>query len=132
MEFQWFVMVLYGYTSTLFAYCISRITASGLAAFSICAGYQVIMFVVHTSVLSMSYLLLTCPPALPHRVPFDADICKAIQDCRVSRNHPCVDENLYQLMLTVPPNRLYDVVAGACEPTGLNPSILQLSIADIS
>jgi ATP-binding cassette subfamily A (ABC1) protein 3 len=53
MEFQWFVMVLYGYTSTLFAYCISRITSSGLAAFSLCAGYQIIMFMVHINALSL-------------------------------------------------------------------------------
>jgi len=51
--FQWFVMVLYGYTSTLFAYCISRISSSGLAAFSILAGYQVIMFMARTNILSL-------------------------------------------------------------------------------
>ena len=70
-------MVLYGYTSTLFAYCISRKSSSGLAAFSICAGYQVVMFLVHTSVLCV-LVDLTCPLALPYRIPFDADLRKAI------------------------------------------------------
>jgi ATP-binding cassette, subfamily A (ABC1), member 3 len=54
--FQWFVMVLYGYTSTLFAYCISRICSSGLAAFSVCAAYQVIMFMARISIFSLTRL----------------------------------------------------------------------------
>jgi ATP-binding cassette subfamily A (ABC1) protein 3 len=41
---QWFIIALYGYTSILFAYCVSLISASALAAFSIVAGYQVVMF----------------------------------------------------------------------------------------
>ncbi len=88
-------MVLYGYTSTLFAYCISRKSSSGLAAFSICAGYQVVMFLVHTSVLSVFWLTLTCPLALPYRVSFDADLREAIQDCWFSHDHPCVNRNSY-------------------------------------
>lgn len=54
-------MVLYGYTSALFAYCTSRIAKSGLAAFSICAGYQVVMFLVHTTVPSVFWLIPDMP-----------------------------------------------------------------------
>jgi hypothetical protein len=43
---QWVVLVLYGITATLFAYCASLFVASPLAAFATVAGYQVIMFVV--------------------------------------------------------------------------------------
>jgi ATP-binding cassette subfamily A (ABC1) protein 3 len=43
-KIQWFILVLYGYTSILFAYCVSLLSASALAAFSVIAGYQVIMF----------------------------------------------------------------------------------------
>lgn len=43
---QWIVLVLYGFAATLFAYCISLLTASPLAAFAAVAGYQIIMFVV--------------------------------------------------------------------------------------
>lgn len=43
---QWFVMVLYGITATLFAYCVTLFMSSPLASFAITAGYQVIMFLV--------------------------------------------------------------------------------------
>lgn len=43
---QWFVMVLYGITATLWAYCVSLFMSSPLASFAITAGYQVIMFLV--------------------------------------------------------------------------------------
>ena len=43
---QWFVMVLYGITATLWAYCVSLIMSSPLASFAIAAGYQVVMFLV--------------------------------------------------------------------------------------
>lgn len=45
---QWLVLVLYGITATLFAYCASLFSASPLAAFAAVAGYQVIMFIVRT------------------------------------------------------------------------------------
>jgi p-aminobenzoyl-glutamate transporter AbgT len=41
---QWFTMVLYGYTSILFAYCVSLLSSSALAAFAIVAAWQVVMF----------------------------------------------------------------------------------------
>jgi len=41
---QWFTMVLYGYTSILFAYCVSLLSSSELAAFAIVAAWQVVMF----------------------------------------------------------------------------------------
>lgn len=47
---QGFTMVLYGYTSILFAYCVTLFSASALAAFSIVAGYQVIMFMLYVSI----------------------------------------------------------------------------------
>ena len=40
--------MLYGITGALFAYCITLIVSSTLAAFAIVAGYQIIMFVVST------------------------------------------------------------------------------------
>lgn len=43
---QWFIMVLYGITATLWAYCVSLFMPSPLASFAIAAGYQVIMFLV--------------------------------------------------------------------------------------
>ncbi|KIM34443.1 hypothetical protein M408DRAFT_60324 [Serendipita vermifera MAFF 305830] len=53
----WFVMFLYGYTSILFAYCVSLLSASALAAFSIVAGYQVLMFMLYLSayLLTLTY-----------------------------------------------------------------------------
>ncbi|CAG7851662.1 ABC transporter A family member 6 AltName: Full=ABC transporter ABCA.6 [Serendipita indica DSM 11827] len=52
-----FTMVLYGYTSILFAYCVTLFSASALAAFSIVAGYQVVMFMLYLSayLLSLTY-----------------------------------------------------------------------------
>lgn len=40
--------MLYGIVGSLFAYCVSLMVASPLAAFAMAAGYQVIMFVVST------------------------------------------------------------------------------------
>lgn len=51
---QWVVMVLYGITAILFAYCGSLIVASPLAAFAAVAGYQVIMFVVSVAQMYVS------------------------------------------------------------------------------
>ncbi|KAI5121844.1 hypothetical protein M0805_003277 [Coniferiporia weirii] len=45
----WIVLVLYGITGALFAYCFSLITASPLAAFAAVAGYQIIMFVLYVA-----------------------------------------------------------------------------------
>ncbi|KAH8119799.1 P-loop containing nucleoside triphosphate hydrolase protein [Phellopilus nigrolimitatus] len=49
----WVVLALYGITGALFAYCVSLVTASPLAAFAVVAGYQVIMFVLYVA----AYLL---------------------------------------------------------------------------
>ena len=43
---QWLVMVLYGITATLWAYCVSLFMPSPLSSFAIAAGSQVIMFLV--------------------------------------------------------------------------------------
>lgn len=37
-------MGLYGFTSILFAYCVSLLSSSALAAFAIVAAWQVVMF----------------------------------------------------------------------------------------
>ncbi|TFK42170.1 hypothetical protein BDQ12DRAFT_710453 [Crucibulum laeve] len=50
----WMVMVLYGITGALFAYCVSLLVSSPLAAFAAVAGYQVVMFVLYLS----GYLLV--------------------------------------------------------------------------
>ncbi|KAG9044141.1 hypothetical protein FS842_001568 [Serendipita sp. 407] len=57
-----FTMVLYGYTGILFAYCVSLVSSSALAAFSIVAGYQVIMFMLY-----LSAYMLTLTYALPSK-----------------------------------------------------------------
>lgn len=46
---QWLVVVLYGITATLFAYCVSLFMSSPLASFAVVAGYQVVMFLVCVS-----------------------------------------------------------------------------------
>jgi ATP-binding cassette subfamily A (ABC1) protein 3 len=46
LGFFWLVMVLYGITGTLFAYCVSLVVVSPLAAFAAVAGYQIVMFLV--------------------------------------------------------------------------------------
>ncbi|EJD03513.1 P-loop containing nucleoside triphosphate hydrolase protein [Fomitiporia mediterranea MF3/22] len=43
----WVVLVLYGIVGTLFAYCVSLLTASPLAAFAAVAGYQIVMAVLY-------------------------------------------------------------------------------------
>lgn len=45
---KWVVLVLYGIAGTLFAYCMSLLVTTPLAAFALVAGYQVVMFVVST------------------------------------------------------------------------------------
>ncbi|KAL0575023.1 hypothetical protein V5O48_006952 [Marasmius crinis-equi] len=49
----WLVMLLYGIAGTLFAYCVSLVVSSPLAAFATVAGYQVVIFVLYLA----SYLL---------------------------------------------------------------------------
>jgi hypothetical protein len=39
-------MVLYGIAATLFAYCVSLVVSSPLAAFAATAGIEVVMFIV--------------------------------------------------------------------------------------
>ncbi|KAJ7584352.1 hypothetical protein C8J56DRAFT_950802 [Mycena floridula] len=53
----WLIMVLYGIAATLFAYCVSMMVASPLAAFAAIAGYQVIMFVLYLAgyLLTLTY-----------------------------------------------------------------------------
>jgi hypothetical protein len=51
---QWLVLVLYGITGALFAYCVSLIMTSPLAAFAAVAGYQIVMFIVNQ--ISLQFL----------------------------------------------------------------------------
>ncbi|KAJ3739785.1 hypothetical protein DFH05DRAFT_1530053 [Lentinula detonsa] len=53
----WVVLVLYGIASTLFAYCMSLVVSSPLAAFAAVAGYQVIMFLLYLAgyLLTLTY-----------------------------------------------------------------------------
>ncbi|PIL31191.1 ATP-binding cassette transporter [Ganoderma sinense ZZ0214-1] len=44
LGYLWFVMVLYGITGTLFAYCVSLVLTNSLAAFAVLAAYQVVIF----------------------------------------------------------------------------------------
>ncbi|KAJ3513241.1 hypothetical protein NLJ89_g3058 [Agrocybe chaxingu] len=59
LGFLWFIMVQYGITGALFAYCISLFASSPLAAFAIVAGYQ---FVVSILYLSSYLFILTYAP----------------------------------------------------------------------
>ncbi|KZP00844.1 P-loop containing nucleoside triphosphate hydrolase protein [Calocera viscosa TUFC12733] len=49
----WVVLTLYGMASALFSFCVSMFITSGLAAFALVAGYQVILFLLYTA----AYLL---------------------------------------------------------------------------
>ncbi|KAG7099993.1 hypothetical protein E1B28_001784 [Marasmius oreades] len=52
--FFWLVMLLYGIAGTLFAYCLSLMVSSPLAAFAVVAGYQIVIFLLYIA----SYLLI--------------------------------------------------------------------------
>ena len=56
---QWLILVLYGIVGALFAYCVSLLMTSPLAAFAAVAGYQIIMFIV-SKYKDLSRLLLIC------------------------------------------------------------------------
>ena len=56
---QWLILVLYGIVGALFAYCVSLLMTSPLAAFAAVAGYQIIMFIV-SKYQDLSGLLLIC------------------------------------------------------------------------
>ncbi|EJU01079.1 hypothetical protein DACRYDRAFT_16428 [Dacryopinax primogenitus] len=49
----WVILTLYGMTAALFSFCVTLFITSGLAAFAIVAGYQVIIFLLYTA----AYLL---------------------------------------------------------------------------
>ncbi|KAF9471812.1 P-loop containing nucleoside triphosphate hydrolase protein [Pholiota conissans] len=54
LGFLWVVLVLYGFAGALFAYSLSLMVTSPLAAFALVAGYQFIIFVLYLS----SYLFI--------------------------------------------------------------------------
>ncbi len=41
-------MVLYGIAATLFAYCVSLVVSTPLAAFAAVTAYEIVMFLVRT------------------------------------------------------------------------------------
>ncbi|KAJ7729088.1 hypothetical protein DFH07DRAFT_218233 [Mycena maculata] len=57
LGFLWLVLVLYGIAGTLFAYCVSLVVASPLAAFAAVAGYQIVMFLLYLAgyLLTLTY-----------------------------------------------------------------------------
>ncbi|THH18622.1 hypothetical protein EW146_g2403 [Bondarzewia mesenterica] len=57
LGFFWFILVLYGISAALFSYCFSLATASPLAAFAACVGYQVIIFILYLAgyLLTLTY-----------------------------------------------------------------------------
>ena len=69
----WVVLVLYGIAGTLFAYCVSLVTASPLAAFATVAGYQFVMGTVSGNVLpEMCYSKTSI--AVPDRILVDVHV----------------------------------------------------------
>ncbi|KAF9535634.1 hypothetical protein CPB83DRAFT_878765 [Crepidotus variabilis] len=54
LGYLWFILVLYGITAALFAYSVSLMVSSPLAAFATVAGYQFVIFILYLS----SYLLV--------------------------------------------------------------------------
>ncbi|VDB86266.1 unnamed protein product [Peniophora sp. CBMAI 1063] len=57
LGFVWIILTLYGVAGALFAYVVSLITSSPLAAFAIAAGYQIIMFTAYIAayLLTLTY-----------------------------------------------------------------------------
>jgi ATP-binding cassette subfamily A (ABC1) protein 3 len=53
MRAQWLIMVLYGLAATLFAYCMSLVVSTPLAAFAATAGVQVVLFIVSSTCLAV-------------------------------------------------------------------------------
>ncbi|KAI0323366.1 P-loop containing nucleoside triphosphate hydrolase protein [Cubamyces sp. BRFM 1775] len=47
LGYLWFIMVLHGMTGTLFAYCVSVIITSPVAAFASLAAYQIIVYAIY-------------------------------------------------------------------------------------
>ncbi|KAF8640810.1 hypothetical protein AX17_000459 [Amanita inopinata Kibby_2008] len=54
LGFFWLILVLYGIAGALFAYCVSLLVSSPLAAFAVVAGYQIIIFLLYLA----GYLLV--------------------------------------------------------------------------
>ncbi|GLB43544.1 putative ABC-2 family transporter protein [Lyophyllum shimeji] len=80
LGFLWFVMVLYGITGALFAYCVSLLVASPLAAFATVAGYQVIMFVLYLSgyLLTLTYGKTSAAPRMITIIHFTLSLASPI------------------------------------------------------
>ncbi|EIW87313.1 P-loop containing nucleoside triphosphate hydrolase protein [Coniophora puteana RWD-64-598 SS2] len=57
LGFFWVILVLYGITGALFAYCVSLMMTSPLASFAAVAGYQIIMYILYLAgyLLTLTY-----------------------------------------------------------------------------
>ncbi|KXN84990.1 ABC transporter A family member 2 [Leucoagaricus sp. SymC.cos] len=89
---MWFVMVLYGITGALFAYCVSLAVPSPLAAFAAVAGYQVIIFVLYLAgyLLVLTYAKSSDASSLlviiHFTVSWAAPVCSVVRAALVSVN----------------------------------------------
>lgn len=66
LGFFWVVLVLYGITGALFAYCVSLIMTSPLASFAAVAGYQIVMFILYLAgyLLTLTYGKTSAAPSI--------------------------------------------------------------------
>ena len=46
INWQWFIIIIYGIVGALFSYCVALIFRTPLAAFAAVAGFQAVMFMV--------------------------------------------------------------------------------------
>jgi hypothetical protein len=85
------VMVLYGIAATLFAYCVSLVVSSPLAAFAATAGIEVVMFIVGDLACAGEAWWLTTRADLPGGVPARLDVCKDERREPRDHHHPYVE-----------------------------------------
>ncbi|KAF8079136.1 hypothetical protein FPV67DRAFT_1467643 [Lyophyllum atratum] len=97
LGFLWLVMVLYGITGALFAYCVSLMVASPLAAFATVAGYQVIMFILYLAgyLLTLTYGKTSAAPQIITIIHFTLSLASPVAS--VTRA-ALVSVNLFSLL----------------------------------
>ncbi|PPQ79372.1 hypothetical protein CVT25_002642 [Psilocybe cyanescens] len=49
LGFMWLILVIYGITANLFAYCLSFLVSTPLAAFALVSGYQFVTFILYVT-----------------------------------------------------------------------------------
>ncbi|KAL7284960.1 hypothetical protein ACG7TL_000049 [Trametes sanguinea] len=62
LGYLWLVMVLYGFTGTLFAYCFSLFITSPLTAFATVAAYQVVIFALYIMAIPLDFTVSIISP----------------------------------------------------------------------